>query len=206
MKDYVALSRRHFDQQAQMYDAKNTASYSKYPKISCRDVAQRLEGIPYRTLLDVGCGTGYLLELLKNRQEADYYGLDLSPRMLAEAGARLSGSVSLTEGGADHLPYADAFFDVVTCVQSFHHYPYPEAAMAEVLRVLKPGGYYILSDTGYSGLLKRVGNQLLKLSNAGDYAAYNVEDIRALMTGAGFRVECAEPIARFLFTVIGRKP
>jgi SAM-dependent methyltransferase len=43
-------------------------------------------------------------------------------------------------GTADELPFPDESFDIVTCSQSFHHYPYPEKAMSEAFRVLKKGG------------------------------------------------------------------
>ena len=71
MKDYEALSRKHFDAQAGEYDARETAYYSKFPKMSCRDVATRLQSIAYEKLLDVGCGTGYLFELLLPQRKAE---------------------------------------------------------------------------------------------------------------------------------------
>ena len=120
MKDYEALSRKHFDSQASEYDARDTAYYSKYPKISCRDVADRLRSIFYEKLMDVGCGTGFLFELLLAQREAEYHGLDLSPEMLKMAKAKFSGRVTLVEGSADRLPYADHSFDVVTCTQSLY--------------------------------------------------------------------------------------
>ena len=95
MKDYEALSRKHFDSQASEYDARDTAYYSKYPKISCRDVADRLRSVFYEKLLDVGCGTGYLFELLLAQREEEYHGLDLSPEMLRMAEAKFNGSVTL---------------------------------------------------------------------------------------------------------------
>jgi len=129
MKNYEALSRKHFDSQASEYDARETAYYSKYPKISCRDVCERLRSVSYKKLLDVGCGTGYLFELLLAQREAEYHGLDLSPEMLKMAEAKFNGSVALVEGSADRLHYADNNFDVVPCIQSFHHYPDPDKAI-----------------------------------------------------------------------------
>lgn len=206
MKDYVNLSKEHFNKQAMIYDENNTVYYSKYPKISCRDVAERLTDIKYNTLLDIGCGTGYLINMLSDRRSADYYGLDLSPEMLKVAKSKLSKSVILTEGTADKLPYADNSFDVVTCIQSFHHYPYPEKAMKEVYRVLKPEGLYILSDTGVSGVKKWFENKIiLKLVKTGDYAVYDKEDISALMRNCGFKIKNASQLSGFIYTVTGQK-
>lgn len=62
--------------------------------------------------------------------------------MLKVAKRKLPESVFLTEGSSDNLSYDDGGFDVVTCVQSFHHYPQPEKAMAEAYRVLRSNGLY----------------------------------------------------------------
>lgn len=206
MKDYVNLSKEHFNKQAIVYDENDSVFYSRYPKISCRDVSERLADVQYNTLLDIGCGTGYLINMLSSHRSADYYGLDLSPEMLKVAKRKLGKSVILTEGTADKLPYADNSFDVVTCIQSFHHYPYPEKAMKEAYRVLKPKGLYILSDTGVSGIKKWFENKLiLKLAKTGDYAVYDKEDISALMRSSGFKIKEAVDLSKFIYTVIGQK-
>lgn len=206
MKDYIELSKNHFDNQAKIYDETNTALYSKYPKISCKDVAQRLKNIEYQSLLDIGCGTGYLIDLLQKQKNALYCGLDLSPEMLKMARKKLPESVYLTEGSSDKLPYEDNSFDIVTCIQSFHHYPNPEKAMAEAYRVLKKGGLYILSDTGYGGILRWFYNQfVLKVANTGDYAVYSMKDIENLMTKSGFVIKNAQKIDRFVYTIVAVK-
>ena len=206
MKDYEALSKKHFDSQAREYDARETAYYSKYPKISCRDVADRLRSIAYKTLLDVGCGTGYLFELLFAQREADYHGLDLSPEMLKMAKAKFGDRVTLVEGAADRLPYADNSFDVVTCIQSFHHYPDPDKAMQEAFRVLKPGGLYILSDTGVGGIGAWIDNHILfPLMNSGDHHTENRHGIARRMEKNGFTVVEKQQVKGFIYTVIGKK-
>ena len=206
MKDYEALSKKHFDSQASEYDARETAYYSKYPKISCRDVADRLRSTSYEKLLDVGCGTGYLFELFLAQWEAEYHGLDLSPEMLKMAKAKFSGRVTLVEGSADRLPYADHSFDVVTCIQSFHHYPDPDKAMQEAFRVLKPGGLYILSDTGVGGIGGWIDNHILfPLMKSGDHHTENRHGIARRMEKNGFTVVEKQQIKGFIYTVIGRK-
>ena len=54
MKDYEALSKKHFDQQAAEYDERDTVYYSREGKISCRDIAAMLRNESYASLLDVG--------------------------------------------------------------------------------------------------------------------------------------------------------
>lgn len=206
MKDYVALSKKHFDNQAAEYDQRDTAYYSKYPKISCKDVAERLQDVPYVNLLDVGCGTGYLLELLRKQKAAEYHGLDLSPEMLKAARKKFGDDVVLVEGVADNLPYEDNTFDVVTCVQSFHHYPNPDKAMLEAYRVLKPRGLYILSDTGLGGIGGWIYNHILfPIMKSGDYHTDNKDGIAKRMEKNGFRIQKSYNITKPIYTVIGRK-
>lgn len=209
MKDYIELSKKHFNNQAEIYDETNTAYYSKYPKISCKDVAQRLRNTEYQSLLDIGCGTGYLIDMLQRQKNALYCGLDLSPEMLKMAKQKLPQSVYLTEGSADSLPYEDNSFDVVTCIQSFHHYPKPEKSMSEAYRVLKPGGLYIISDTGMGNYPKFIysiyNNLIVKKLNTGDYAAYSKRDIQNMMTSSGFKIKDSQDITKFIYTVVGIK-
>lgn len=206
MRDFEEMSKKHFDAQAKDYDHKETVYYSKFPKLSCRDAAQKLKNYNYEKLLDVGCGTGFLIEILKRQKEAEYCGLDLSSEMIKVAKAKFDDSVHLVVGTADELPYPDNFFDVVCCIQSFHHYPYPQKAMEEAHRVLKPDGIYILSDTGCSGMAKAFDNFVFRhFMKSGDYAAYSRKDIEKLMTKCGFAIVASEKVKGFIFTVIGKK-
>lgn len=155
-KDFVKLSEEWFDNQAKVYDETDTILYSKYGKISCKNIYDYLSDKKYETLLDVGCGTAYLIELLSKTHRAKHVGLDLSSEMIRQASDKKIDGAEYVVGKSDELPFEDNTFDVVTCSQSFHHYPDTDRAMREVFRVLKPGGIYILSDTGV-GFFKMLG-------------------------------------------------
>lgn len=97
---------------------------------------------PAQRVLDVGCGTG-VAALTAARAGAKVQALDLSPVLIAHGRqhAALAGvEIEFTEGDVEALPFGDASFDVV--ISQFGHMfaPRPEVAMAEMLRVLKPGG------------------------------------------------------------------
>ena len=103
-------------------------------------------------VLDVGCGTGTLLTILSGDPAArTLAGLDYSPNMIRGVVKKtrelgLEGRIQAVCGDAERLPFADGVFDVLTCCNSFHHYPNQAAAIAGFARVLRPGGILILID------------------------------------------------------------
>ena len=206
MKDYEALSKKHFDAQAAEYDQRNTYYYSQNGKISCRDIAEQIRAYSYESLLDVGCGTGFLIDNLTKQKPARYCGVDLSDEMIRMAEKKEIEGAEFVVSSADKLPYPDGSFDIVTCSQSFHHYPYPEEAMREAKRVLKPGGLYLLSDTGIGGVGAWIDNHIIfKLMSSGDCRTTNRKGIEKLMANAGFTVTDSRQVKGMIYTVTGRK-
>lgn len=100
-------------------------------------------------LLDLGCGAGHT-SLFFAPLVAEVHALDLSVPMMAQ-GERLAAERGLTnilwhQAEAESLPFPDAHFDIVTSRQSAHHYEDLERAIAEVGRVLRPGGRFVVVD------------------------------------------------------------
>ena len=100
------------------------------------------------TVLDVGCGTG-VVAITAARAGARVTGLDLTPELLAQAreDARVANTEDIvwTEGDAENLPYPDASFDVVLSQFGHMFAPRPDVAVAEMRRVLKPGGRVVFA-------------------------------------------------------------
>ena len=104
---------------------------------------------PAWSVLDVATGAGHTALAL-----APHVGrvvaTDLTPEMLAETSrlARERGlpNVEVRPADAEALPFADDAFDLVTCRLAFHHFAHPEVAVAELARVLRPGGVLGFAD------------------------------------------------------------
>ena len=97
--------------------------------------------------LEVGIGTG--LNLPFYGQQARLTGIDFSPDMLALArqrAARLGREADLREADALALPFPDASFDTVVCTFTLCAVPDDRQAVAEMTRVLRPGGLLLLAD------------------------------------------------------------
>lgn len=101
------------------------------------------------TILDVACGPGIVTAGLAAKVRA-VVAFDLTPEMLLQARARC-GKAGLTnvrfeQGSATALPFPDDTFDGVVTRLSMHHFDAPRLVLAEMLRVLKPGGTFVIAD------------------------------------------------------------
>jgi SAM-dependent methyltransferase len=101
---------------------------------------------PSGKVLDVATGTGRVPVALASDPAFHglVVGLDPSRKMLDQAARKLAGRhgrVSLIRHPAVPLPFADAVFDAVTCLEALEFLPSAEAALAEMVRVLRPGGF-----------------------------------------------------------------
>ncbi|HEY2387664.1 MAG TPA: methyltransferase domain-containing protein [Candidatus Binatia bacterium] len=152
-------------------------------------------------LLDVACGTGRTLAQLAVAQpRLRLTGLDLSPYYLQEARRVLAdvADVSLVAENAEHMPFRNAFFDVLTSVHLFHELPRParRAVLAEMHRVLRPGGLLVIEDSAQlaeSGELAFFLGRFAAEFHEPFYRDYVADDLVAGLSEAGFRVESVEP-------------
>jgi ubiquinone/menaquinone biosynthesis C-methylase UbiE len=100
-------------------------------------------------VLDVGCGTGYLLRTLASRypDAQQLCGIDAAPQMIATASAfARDDRLTFTVGAAEELGYPDDTFDLIVSTTSFDHWADQQAGLVECARVLRPGGQLVLVD------------------------------------------------------------
>jgi ubiquinone/menaquinone biosynthesis C-methylase UbiE len=146
-----------------------TTIFQRHYELLARDIATYC---PEGSILDIGTGPGWLLmKLHQLYPKLRLVGLDASPAMITRARrnlakAGLSHVIDVSEGYADHMPFADGSFDTIVSTGSIHHWKDPAHGLNEVCRVLKHNGYALMydlvSDTPES-VLKETAREFGKL-------------------------------------------
>lgn len=135
------LQRFHAEHDGSSWDDPSNAKGSSYDILA--EVVPRTGAGRQLDVLDLGCGSGRLLEVLAGRSEPDLNltGIDLVPEQIDRARARLAGhDVELCHASATAMPLADASQDIVLIHMGLFVMRPLEQALAEIDRVLKPGG------------------------------------------------------------------
>jgi ubiquinone/menaquinone biosynthesis C-methylase UbiE len=124
-----------------------------------------LDRVPFQPgwrYLDVGCGVGAADIALAARTDLDVTGIDFDPEQIAAASPPPARpNLHFLVMDATKLDFPDAAFEVVTARYATHHMPGWERAFAEMIRVLRPGGYLIYSDLMFPGWLDGLRRLLL---------------------------------------------
>lgn len=212
---YPAYFRRAFHWQTDGYLSQHSARIYdvsvEFLFVGCGDVMRRQvipplarhtragRGRPLR-ILDVGCGTGRTLaQLGEALPDHRYFGVDLSPHYLALARKELSErmEVTLTAENAEALPFRDGWFDAVTSVYLFHELPRPtrRKVLAEMARVLRPGGLLVLEDSAQLAEAADLAVFLEGFASAMHepyYRDYVRDDLAEIVAEAGFAVGSVE--------------
>lgn len=138
--------------------------FNRDPK-SNRLAIEHLSPGPGDRVLDLGCGLGAALEAARDAG-AEVAGIDPSPSMVERATARLPGA-EIVVGPAEEIPFPDGQFTKALAVATFHHWADPHAGLAEVFRVLAPGGRLLIVE----GALRRTKGHGLHPDAARDLAS-----------------------------------
>jgi SAM-dependent methyltransferase len=138
-----------------------------------------------RRVLEVGCGRGELAERMATELGADVVALDQSRRMVELTRAR---GVGARVGDVQELPFADASFDVAVAAWMLYHVPDVDRALAELARVLRPGGRLVATTNSERNLQELWG-------------MFGGRSVRA----HAFSVENAEPQLRRHFARVERR-
>jgi len=154
-----------------------------------RLIRDGLEFTPARTLLDVGCSLGYVLEA-GARLGLDCAGLDISEYAIRHCRKR---NYRVERGGLHRMPWRDGEFDLVVMKHVLEHTPDPMRALAEVRRVTSAGGALVVLVPNlhyFKGILLRRSYRYFRPDDLGmqHYVYYTAATIRRLVEAAGFQV------------------
>ncbi|MBE9506464.1 MAG: methyltransferase domain-containing protein [Chloroflexi bacterium] len=178
--DCAQHKQRFFDRAAANWDALEVEE----THVRLREIVAELGIAPGAVVLDVGCGTGILLPLLRESMNGDGHivALDLSEEMLKRALGKGQRAVYV-RGDAQSLPLLEGAFDWVLCNAVFPHFADKSRALAELRRVLRAGGHLVICHTASRQAINEFHRSL------GGVVAHDIipdeEEILRLLGGAG---------------------
>lgn len=159
-----------------------------------RHIVSRLGVKPGMDVLDLGCGTGVLFDMLRRlvQQSGSVTGVDFSIQMARQAHRNFPFSnVSVVDADATNLPFADSSFDMAVAFSAFPHFSDQQRAIDETHRVLKSGSKFfiihLISSKELSEIHRRVGGvvahdeippetRLRQMLNSSKFTDISIED------------------------------
>jgi len=165
------------------------------------------------TVLDVGCGGGRTVgKLAVAAAEGKVYGVDHSSASLAlarkvNAKEIAAGHVEIVSGSVSQLPFPDSMFDLVTAVETHFFWPNLRGDVREVVRVLKPGGTFVIIAEIYRGAPGPIARTLEKNAPKYNMTLLTPDEHRELLASAGLNeIEVFTWPEKLWICARGRKP
>lgn len=144
-----------------------------------RLVLAELAAGPHEDVLEIGFGGGELLGWLRECTDGKLYGVDVSAEAAARARRGFGARVEIHEASVEALPLADASVDAACSVNNIYFWPDPAAGLAELARVVRPGGRLAIAFEPPEELRKWPGHRH-------GFRLFEEQEVRALMAAAGF--------------------
>lgn len=142
---------------------------------------------PDERVLDVGCGTGaFEARHVRAGAQNEFVGIDLSANMLHQARAKLANAPQVTFRQADvhAMPFDDDRFDVVVSASTFHYADDANQALAEMARVLRPGGRMVILDWCQDFWMCRVMDTVLSVADPAYHWCFTLNEMHAFIDRA----------------------
>jgi ubiquinone/menaquinone biosynthesis C-methylase UbiE len=193
-KEHAELNKKKWDRRSGTYDEKRF-NYFRFMQKRVIALAQLKAN---QRFLDIGCGTGWAVRYAAGlvQEGGEAYGIDISPGMIerARASSARIRNTFFFQAGAETLPLNSYFFDVIICTNSFHHYLNPQKVLAEVGRVLKPGGRIYILDFTADGTISRMVDRAFRKREPEHVKFYSTREYRQLFSGANLKYVATKTI------------
>ncbi len=181
---HTELNQRKWDLRAATFDQKRF-DYFRWMQ---RWVIHQVDLKPGVHFLDIGCGTGWAVRSVaaRLRCQGEFYGIDVSAAMIAKAQAHSQDfpNVHFYQASAEQLPLPGGTIDRAICTNSFHHYFDPARALAEIRRVLAPGGRLYIMDLTSDDFLMRFIDARARKKEREHVKFYSSREFRRLFAAA----------------------
>lgn len=170
-----------FDARADYYDTEFEGKLSeKFYSLVIENVTV-FDGV---RILDVGCGTGTILQRLSKQCHIYGAGIDVEEKMLKHARKKCP-NMDIRCCSCDQTPFEDASFDVLIACMAYHHFPNKEGFAKEAARLIKPGGKLYISDPRFPYPVRKLLNTALKMHRiVGEF--FSADEIITNFTEFGF--------------------
>lgn len=184
MESTKTAAKRRFDRWAATYERDRRSRFNARPQ---QDALAVLALQPNDRFLDVGCGTGAAVRAAATVVE-HAVGVDIAPKMILRAKELAAGlpGAEFTIGDSEQLPFPAEAFTALLCTASFHHYPEPERALAEMARVLAPGGRLVIADGTGDLRIARIADRVMRWVDRSHVRLYRTDELVDLVNRAGF--------------------
>ncbi|MEA5553214.1 class I SAM-dependent methyltransferase [Anabaena cylindrica UHCC 0172] len=169
-----------------------------------RAVAEQIRELEAENVLELGCGKGFnSCFLAEQYPKVNFTGIDLTPShiKIANRKSQKYSNLSFQEGNFNQLNFLDQSFDIVFAFECLCHASETEIPLAEIFRVLRPGGQLIIFD-GYRKIkleqlpkLLQTATQLVEVSMAVRHGFSEIDDWNAIAHSVGFRVLAIEDVS-----------
>lgn len=174
---------REYANLASEYDRR----WAFYIEATLSETLKRMDIKPHDRLLDIGCGTGSLLQVIsRNYPSVKIVGIDLSVEMLKVARNKQIKDSALIAGQAWCLPFRSKSFDRVVSCNVFHYVRKPEECLAEISRILKPQGRVVITDWCDDYIACRVCDLFLRVFNRAHFKTYGRRACEHLLRNTGY--------------------
>jgi len=173
LEESAIFARNYYASIADTYDENVHVTFDLYNENE-RDVRLSMIDLlnlkPHAKVLEVSAGTGKDSELIVKKLGADgeLWLLDISPDMIEKSRAKLINYEARTEfavGNACRMPYPDNHFDALYCFAGIGHFPDQRAGLAEMARVVRPGGRVVFCEKNVPPWLRKTTYGKILINN-----------------------------------------